>query len=146
MARRINKILTPASIAIWSLIDRQTRLDLIKDKNTPDTAAILYKRLEDGRGLSADFVNGLAIWAASLFVISPLPIGWAYYTLDAIQEVEYINKVKREIKELRGMEPQTDPCLPPEQEAPKPIDTTCSLEKKQSLRKEIDSYEPEESN
>jgi hypothetical protein len=144
MAVKINRLVAPVSIGLWSLMDRETRIDLIASKNTPDAEALLYKRLEDGRGLSADFVNGLAIWSTSLGIIMPTLIGWGYYAMDAIQETEYTLKSLKDIKELRGLQLNDDPCDPVAKEKTQPIDTTCSPEKKIALRKEINGYEPEE--
>lgn len=144
LTRLLNQLSTTTGILSWSLIDQKTRQNLIL--NSGDiTSLLFYKRLEDGRSITPDLVTSLLLTASSLGVLSPTPAGWTYLGLDSINEAQYYTNSIEEIRKLKGLNSNQDPCEAPngQLEGNLLADPTCNIDKQQKLIDEINSFEPE---
>ena len=144
LTRLLNQISTAAGILSWSLVDQKTRQNLIL--NSSDiTSLLFYKRLDDGRSVSPDLVTSTLIMAASLGTLLPNAAGLTYLALDSINEAQYYSNSLEEIRKLKNLKGDQDPCEAPNDQldGSVSIDPTCTVDKQQKLIDEINSFEPE---
>jgi hypothetical protein len=146
LTRLLNQISTTTGILSWSMIDQKTRQSLIL--NSKDiTSLLFYKRLEDGRSITPDLVTSLLLTGGSLGALSPTVAGWTYLALDSINEAQYYTNSLEEIRKLKGLKGNQDPCEAPNNALGDgtAADPTCTIDKQEKLKKEINSFEPEDS-
>jgi hypothetical protein len=144
LTRAINMVTTVTGLISWSLMSQKTRQSLILNSNDI-TSLLIYKRLEDGRSITPDLVTSLGITVGSLGTLTPGVAGWTYLALDSINEAQYYSNSLEEIRKLKGLKGNEDPCSPSRigTESGGEIDPSCNPDKQKKLTDEINSFEPE---
>ena len=140
LTRLISEAMSTIGMLTWGLTPQENRTKLIIEAN--DLSSLLfYKRLEDGRALIPDALTSAGLSAG---LVWPTPIGFSYLTLDSLQEADYYSKSMTQIRQMKSLAPEQDPCEKPVQEssmeAPAP---TCTPDRQAKGREEVDSLEPE---
>jgi len=145
LTSRIDSITALASSAGWSILDEQTRSNLIA--NTENVGLLLiYRRLEDGRvpiPFSKQITSALVF---GITAIPPLGIGKAFLVLDAIEEGLYMYDLIQKIQQERGISQDDgilkDPCAPEvEVQITKTATFVCTPENKVELINEVNKNE-----
>jgi hypothetical protein len=143
LTRFINKIYSTVTTLSWSMLDQETRTKLILDSSDV-MSVIFYKRMEDGRSISPDAFTSLGVLATTALLGTPLypdiP-GSAYLLLDSIQEAQYYIDSLNEIRQMKGLKVNDDPCRSSQEIIGDSIDASCNLQKRQKLINDINEYE-----